>query len=83
MAEQTLSKMPRSPAERRRSSSSGSHSSPLRPIIPPGGRIEDIDVFDDDEDEADMRGPMPRMEGPDAEDRGDMPVDEVELVYGE
>lgn len=84
MAEQTLAMMPRSPAERRRSSSSGSHSSPLRPLLPPSGRIEDINVFDDDDEEEDMRGPMPLGgAGEDARERGSMPVDEVELVYGE
>lgn len=88
MAEQTIALMPRSPAERRRSSSSGSHSSPLRPLLPPSGRIEDINVFDDDDEEEDRRGPMPLMQGPagegeDARERENMPVDEVELIYGE
>jgi hypothetical protein len=44
-------------------------------------------VFDDDDEEQeDMRGPMPLMpgiNGEDARERGSMPVDEVELVYGE
>lgn len=89
MAEQTIALMPRSPAERRRSSSSGSRDSPLRPLNPPPGRIENDNVFDDDdEEEEDRRGPMPLMQGPggqgeDARERGSMPVDEVELIYGE
>ncbi|WRT66139.1 uncharacterized protein IL334_003092 [Kwoniella shivajii] len=86
----TLALLPRSPAERRRSSSSGS---PLRPVIP--GKTNDLmsgmqglslgtgEVFDD-EDDFETRGPMPiKMDTRDHEEREGGAVDEVEYTYGE
>ncbi|WVR07239.1 hypothetical protein IAU60_004280 [Kwoniella sp. DSM 27419] len=87
----TLALLPRSPAERRRSSSSGS---PLRPLIGSAGSgrsptIESMllaageDVFDE-EGEMDTRGPMPiKMDTKDHEERQGGAVDEVEYTYGE
>ncbi|WVW83665.1 hypothetical protein I302_105686 [Kwoniella bestiolae CBS 10118] len=81
----TLALLPRSPAERRRSSSGGG--SPLRPVIP--GKPHEVilglgdNVFDDD-DEMDTRGPMPiKSNTRDLEEREGGAVDEVEYTYGE
>ncbi|WWC89537.1 uncharacterized protein L201_004461 [Kwoniella dendrophila CBS 6074] len=80
----TLALLPRSPAERRRSSSGGS---PLRPVIP--GKPHEVilglgeDVFDD-EDDIETRGPMPiKSNTRDLEEREGGAVDEVEYTYGE
>nr|XP_018263299.1 uncharacterized protein I303_04793 [Kwoniella dejecticola CBS 10117]OBR85457.1 hypothetical protein I303_04793 [Kwoniella dejecticola CBS 10117] len=80
----TLALLPRSPAERRRSSSGGS---PLRPVIP--GKPHEVilglgdNVFDDDDD-LDTRGPMPiKSNTRDLEEREGGAVDEVEYTYGE
>jgi len=75
MSPTTMSLLPRSPSNRRRSSSSGS---PLRPVFP--GGILDSDVFD----EEDLRGPIPKASGTDDEEvRNFGAVDEVEYAYGE
>lgn len=84
MSPKTLSLLPRSPAERRRSSSAGS---PLRPVIPEN--IGSLDMlnnpFEDlEEDEVDLRGPMPIVRTTqDEQDRSFGAVDEVEYAYGE
>ncbi|WWD17501.1 hypothetical protein CI109_101942 [Kwoniella shandongensis] len=91
----TLALLPRSPAERRRSSSgSGSGGSPLRPVVPGMNGVGGIsgglgalglgtEVFDE-EDELDTRGPMPiKMDTRDHEEREGGAVDEVEYTYGE
>ncbi|OCF42790.1 hypothetical protein I317_03392 [Kwoniella heveanensis CBS 569] len=92
----TLALLPRSPAERRRSSSSGAGGlgSPLRPVIPgkpsstsnsgSGSIVLGLgdDVFEDDE--IDTRGPMPiKGDTRDLEEREGGAVDEVEYTYGE
>ncbi|OXB40175.1 hypothetical protein J007_00005 [Cryptococcus neoformans] len=84
----TLALLPRTPAERRRSSSS-STGSPLRPVVPTInstinlGSLEGPDeVFEDEE--IDTRGPMPiKMDTKDHEEREGGAVDEVEYTYGE
>lgn len=84
----TLALLPRTPAERRRSSSS-STGSPLRPVVPTVnstinlGSLEGPDeVFEDEE--IDTRGPMPiKMDTKDHEEREGGAVDEVEYTYGE
>ncbi|WVQ82395.1 hypothetical protein IAT38_004523 [Cryptococcus sp. DSM 104549] len=80
----TLALLPRSPAERRRSSS-GNAGSPLRPVVPGLGLNNGLahdDVFEDDE--LDTRGPMPiKMDTKDHEEREGGAVDEVEYTYGE
>ncbi|KIR40871.1 hypothetical protein I313_03527 [Cryptococcus deuterogattii Ram5] len=81
----TLALLPRTPAERRRSSSS-STGSPLRPVVPSTinlGSLEGPDeVFEDEE--IDTRGPMPiKMDTKDHEEREGGAVDEVEYTYGE
>ncbi|WVO22383.1 uncharacterized protein IAS62_003713 [Cryptococcus decagattii] len=81
----TLALLPRTPAERRRSSSS-STGSPLRPVVPSAinlGSLEGPDeVFEDEE--IDTRGPMPiKMDTKDHEEREGGAVDEVEYTYGE
>ncbi|ODO08260.1 hypothetical protein I350_03850 [Cryptococcus amylolentus CBS 6273] len=82
----TLALLPRSPIERRRSSSGGS---PLRPIVPTSPLNLDPfghnDVFDEEEEfEVDPRGPMPiKMDTRDHEEREGGAVDEVEYTYGE
>ncbi|RSH81541.1 Factor arrest protein 11 [Saitozyma podzolica] len=71
-----ISLLPRSPAERRRSSSGGS---PLRPVL--NGRILDAEVFEEDED---LPGPMPiERQTEDERERAFGAVDEVEYAYGE
>ncbi len=76
MSPTTLSLLPRSPSDRRRSSSGGS---PLRPVLA-GGINLDADVFDDE----DLRGPMPiARTTEDEEERNFGAVDEVEYAYGE
>lgn len=87
MSPKTLSLLPRSPAERRRSSSSSDRGSPLRAITlgsgsgRPGG---DMPVFEDEE--LDIPGPMPIMRETDDDGEGEGEfgaVDEVEYAYGE
>nr|ODN97858.1 hypothetical protein L204_03283 [Cryptococcus depauperatus CBS 7855] len=74
----TLALLPRSPIERRRSSS---NDSPLRPVMP--GPLSHDAVFDE-EDEMDTRGPMPiKMDTKDHIEREGGAVDEVEYTYGE
>ncbi|WVQ88647.1 hypothetical protein IAS59_002384 [Cryptococcus gattii] len=81
----TLALLPRTPAERRRSSSS-STGSPLRPVVPSAINLDSLEgpdeVFEDEE--IDTRGPMPiKMDTKDHEEREGGAVDEVEYTYGE
>jgi hypothetical protein len=70
-----ISLLPKSPAERRRSSSGGS---PLRPVL--DGRSLDVEVFEDE----DLPGPMPiERQTEDERERAFGAVDEVEYAYGE
>ncbi len=79
MSPTTLSLLPKSPAERRHSSSSGS---PLRPMFPSG--FHNKSPFDEEEGEVDLRGPMPiERETADERERSFGAVDEVEYAYGE
>ncbi len=81
MSPGVLSLLPKSPAERRRSSSSGS---PLRPITGGGLGLGDNPFMDDDEGEIDTRGPMPiEKDTADERERDFGAVDEVEYAYGE
>ena len=80
MSPTTLSLLPRTPAERRRSSSSAGTGSPLRPLAPGAGAM-DTSPF---EDEVEMKGPMPiERETADERERSFGAVDEVEYAYGE
>jgi hypothetical protein len=79
MSPRTLSLL-RSPADRRRSSSSGS---PLRPVMAGGGAMESS-PFDDEEEAGRGWGPMPiQRETSDEREREFGAVDEVEYAYGE
>ena len=82
----TIARLPKSPADRRRSSSGSS----LRPIASTmvgsngQGTEGDDDVFVGDNDEGEMPGPMPiERETQDEQDRSFGAVDEVEYAYGE
>ncbi|KAL1405394.1 Factor arrest protein 11 [Vanrija albida] len=80
MSPDTLKLLPRSPTDRRRSSSGGS---PLRPVMGLGPLLGDDfgDVFEDD---AELPGPMPIDTGTrDELEREYGAVDEVEYAYGE
>ena len=80
MSPTTLSLLPRSPAERRQSSSGGS---PLRPMFSSGYEA-DSPFDEEDESEVDLRGPMPiERETADERERSFGAVDEVEYAYGE
>ena len=80
MSPTTLKLLPKSPTDRRRSSSSGG--SPLRPVMglsPMVGSDEDLEVFDEEED---LPGPMPiNPETRDEMEREFNAVDEVEWAY--
>ena len=78
MSPNTLSLLPRSPAQRRRSSG---QNSPLRLIAPV---YADTSPFDDEDGDVDLRGPMPiARETADERERSFGAVDEVEYAYGE
>lgn len=78
MSPTTLSLLPRTPAQRRRSSG---QKSPLRPIA--SGYI-DTSPFDVGIEDVDLRGPMPiERETADEAERSFGAVDEVEYAYGE
>lgn len=87
MSPTTLSLLPRSPAERRRSSSSSDRGSPLRAVsLGSGVTAGDMPVFEDEEIE--IPGPMPIMRDTDGDGDGEGEadfgaVDEVEYAYGE
>jgi hypothetical protein len=85
MSPTTLSLLPRSPAERRRSSSSSDRGSPLRAVtLGSGITAGDMPVFEDEE--MDIPGPMPIMRETDGDGEGEAEfgaVDEVEYAYGE
>ncbi|BEJ14883.1 hypothetical protein CspHIS471_0406500 [Cutaneotrichosporon sp. HIS471] len=75
----TLKLLPRSPTDRRRSSSGGS---PLRPVMGLGPMSDDLgDVFDED---MELPGPMPINTGTrDEIEREHSAVDEVEYLFNE
>lgn len=78
MSPKTMAALPKSPVGHRRSSSSGAGS--LRPVLPFG--LDDSSAIEDEnEDEEDEEmGPMPREQnGPFGQGGG---VDEVEYAYG-